>query len=94
MTTATPIGEVLTLPAVLDLPQAGRILGIGRTSSYKLAERGEFPCRILRFGNSIKVPTADLLAVLGIPVPHPPATGAPPGSSHTDTADRPALPEP
>lgn len=80
MTTATALGEVLALPAVLDLPQAGRALGLGRTTSYKLAERGEFPCRVLRFGNSIKVPTAELLVVLGIAIPYPLPAEGPAGS--------------
>jgi hypothetical protein len=56
------------LPAVLDVPSAGRLLGIGRTVAYRLVAAGEFPCRVLRVGSEWKVPTADLLAVLGLPV--------------------------
>ncbi|MEY9860087.1 hypothetical protein ABH935_005723 [Catenulispora sp. GAS73] len=62
------------LPVVLDLPSAARLFGICRTKAYRLAKTGEFPCRVLRVGRQWKVPTADLLAVLGLPVASPPAT--------------------
>ena len=42
------------LPAVLDMPSAGRLLGIGRTVAYRLAGAGEFPCRVLRGGVSVE----------------------------------------
>jgi hypothetical protein len=69
------------LPAVLDVPSAGRLLGIGRTRAYRLAAAGEFPCRVLRVGGTWRVPTADLLVVLGLPVavspePWPPRPAA------------------
>ncbi|WP_228562321.1 helix-turn-helix domain-containing protein [Catenulispora rubra] len=63
------------LPAVLDIPSAGRLLGIGRFRAYRLAAAGEFPCRVLRVGCGWKVPTADLLAVLGLAVASPLAAG-------------------
>ncbi len=58
--------ELLALPVTLDIPTAARALGLGRSTAYELARRGEFPCRILRIGSSYRVPTADLLRVLGI----------------------------
>jgi excisionase family DNA binding protein len=58
--------EVLALPAVVDITTAARVLGLGRSTAYDLARRGEFPCRILRLGSSYRVPTAELLRVLGI----------------------------
>lgn len=54
------------LPPALDIPEAARLLNIGRTLAYELAKRGEFPVRLLRLGNRYRVPTADLLALLGI----------------------------
>ena len=62
MTTA----ELLALPVAVDVGTAARALGIGRSTGYELARRGEFPCRVLRVGGSYRVPTADLLRVLGI----------------------------
>ena len=58
--------ELLALPVVIDITTAARALGLGRSTAYELARRGEFPCRVLRMGNSYRVPTADLLRVLGI----------------------------
>jgi predicted DNA-binding transcriptional regulator AlpA len=60
------LAEVQALPAVVDLRTAARILGLGRTLAYQLARRGEFPCRILRLGGAYRVPTAELLRVLGL----------------------------
>jgi excisionase family DNA binding protein len=58
--------ELLALPAVVDVTTAARALGLGRSTAYDLARRGEFPCRVLHIGSSYRVPTADLLRVLGI----------------------------
>jgi excisionase family DNA binding protein len=58
--------ELLALPVVIDITTAARALGLGRSTAYELARRGEFPCRVLRIGSSYRVPTADLLRVLGI----------------------------
>ena len=58
--------ELLALPVVIDITTAARALGLGRSTAYELARRDEFPCRVLRIGSSYRVPTADLLRVLGI----------------------------
>lgn len=60
------LNDLDTLPVVLDLRTAARLLGIGRTKAYELARAGRFPCRILRLGTSYRVPTAELLRYLGI----------------------------
>jgi excisionase family DNA binding protein len=69
--------ELLALPAVVDVTTAARALGLGRSTAYDLARRGEFPCRVLHIGSSYRVPTAELLRVLGIdpdqPAPPPAA---------------------
>lgn len=69
--------ELLALPVTVDIGTAARALGLGRSTGYELARRGEFPCRVLRVGGSYRVPTADLLRVLGLdpgePCPLPPA---------------------
>ena len=58
--------ELLALPVAVDLATAARALGLGRSTAYELARRREFPCRVLHVGSSYRVPTADLLRVLGI----------------------------
>ncbi len=61
--------EMLALPVTVDVPTAARALGLGRSTAYELARRGEFPCRVLRVGRSYRVPTAGLMQVLGIEPP-------------------------
>ena len=67
------LSEIGDLPITLDIVTAGRMLGIGRTTALRLARAEQFPCRVLRIGIQWRVPTADLLAVLGLPAdPDPP----------------------
>ncbi len=61
--------EVLALPVVVDVPTAGRALGMGSTLAYDLARSGAFPCRVLRVGRLYKVPRSGLLEVLGLEEP-------------------------
>lgn len=75
---ALTLAEIAELPAVTDLVTAGQALGIGRTRAYELARAGQFPCPVIRSGRIWLVPTAGLLAVLGLPVPAPPPPGDPP----------------
>jgi excisionase family DNA binding protein len=58
--------ELLALPVAVDVTTAARALGLGRSTAYELARRNEFPCRVIRVGSSYRVPTADLLRVLGV----------------------------
>jgi len=57
---------LLALPAIVDLQTAARAFDLGRTKAYDLARTGQFPCRVLRINNAYRVPTAELLRVLGI----------------------------
>jgi excisionase family DNA binding protein len=43
-----------TPPLVISVPEAGRRLGIGRSSAYAAAARGEIPT--VRFGGLLRVP--------------------------------------
>ena len=80
------LAEIADLPAVTDLITAGRALGLGRTKAYELARAGQFPCPVIRAGKNWMVPTAGLLALLGLPVP---------GSQDSDHGDpSPRLPAP
>jgi predicted DNA-binding transcriptional regulator AlpA len=63
MTTATFPEK---LPPVLDLPTAARLLGIGRTAAYQLVKQDQWPTPVIRIGRLIRIPTAPLLAILGI----------------------------
>lgn len=63
------LGEVGSLPVVLGPVEAGRMLGLGRTTMYRLLRHGTFPVPAHRAGRSCRVPTAGVLAHLGLPVP-------------------------
>lgn len=67
-------------PAVPLWPHAAEALGLCRSSIYELARRNELPVRTLRLGRLLKVPTAELLAVLGI-TPDPSHDEAPAAST-------------
>ena len=56
--------ELAGLPALLDVPDAARVLGIGRSLAYELVRRGEWPTEVLRIGKLIKIPSAPLLRLL------------------------------
>ncbi|MFF0094181.1 helix-turn-helix transcriptional regulator [Streptomyces canus] len=58
------LDEVRTWPALVTLAQAARALGIGRTTAFTLAARGEFPVPVLRVVGRQKVRTADLIRYL------------------------------
>lgn len=63
MTTARRLPDPATQPTI-TVAEAARILGIGRNQAYAAVERGEIPA--LRLGKSIRIPTALLLAALGL----------------------------
>jgi hypothetical protein len=92
------LADLLALPAVTDLVTAGKALGIGRSASYELAQAGRFPCRVIRAGKSYQVPTAGLLALLGMPAPSPLLPQAPastdgrPGGEPDEPAEEPRIP--
>lgn len=54
------------LPPTVDIRTAALLIGLGRTKAYQLAKSGDFPCRILRYGSHYRVPTAELLHLLGV----------------------------
>jgi hypothetical protein len=66
------ITQLRSGPPSVDLMTAAAVLRIGRTKAYDLAKRGEFPVRVIRIGDSYRVPVAALLTLLGISE-HPPA---------------------
>lgn len=58
--------ELRALPVVVDLVTAGRAFGLGRTISYELMRRGEFPCPVQHLGRYYRVRKADLVTSLGL----------------------------
>jgi hypothetical protein len=56
----------LRASATVDLMTAAAALGLGRTKAYELARRDEFPCRVIRIGDTYRIPTPGLLELLGV----------------------------
>lgn len=62
--------ELLALPPTVPLwPTAAAVVGVGRSTAYEMARTGEWPTRLLRLGRLIKVPTSELLALVGVDQP-------------------------
>lgn len=55
-----------SLPPVLDVPTAGRLLGLGRSAAYALVLAERWPTPVVRLGRRLRIPTAPLLALLGL----------------------------
>ncbi|MDP9117356.1 MAG: helix-turn-helix domain-containing protein [Actinomycetota bacterium] len=49
---------------MLDVPQAARLLGIGRTLAYELVRTGQWPTPIIRIGRLIPIPASPLLELM------------------------------
>jgi predicted DNA-binding transcriptional regulator AlpA len=62
--TGLTVADLDSLPPAIDLVTAARVLGIGRTTAYQLARRGQFPCRVIRVGGLYRVATPDLIRLL------------------------------
>jgi len=58
--------DLQALPAVLDVPTGARVLGVGLTTARDLVRTGRWPSPVLRVGRQYRIPTAPLLAALGI----------------------------
>ena len=61
--------DVASLPPVLDVPTAGRLLGLGRSAAYDLITAERWPTPVLRLGRRLRIPTAPLLTLLGLSRP-------------------------
>ncbi|GAA1778361.1 hypothetical protein GCM10009834_41660 [Streptomonospora arabica] len=61
--------ELAQLPTVLDPPAAGRLLGIGRTSTYTLLATGQFPAPAFKAGRRWRIPAAGVCRLLGLTYP-------------------------
>ena len=57
--------KMLTEPTV-DVPLAGRVLGIGKNAAYKACKAGDIPS--IKVGGQRRVPTAKLREMLGLSV--------------------------
>ncbi|WP_328403882.1 helix-turn-helix domain-containing protein [Streptomyces sp. NBC_00390] len=63
------LDELLALPPTVNVVTAARALGISGHKAYALIKNGKFPVGVLPLGRTVRVPTAALLAVLGVTLP-------------------------
>lgn len=61
--------ELDALGVSTDLRTAARALGLSVSGAYQLAQKGEFPCRVIRAGSRYIVPTVGLRELLGLTAP-------------------------
>lgn len=61
--TKTEVEKLLSRPTI-SVPEAGAIIGLSRNPAYAAAKKGEIPT--IKFGHSLKVPTASLRKILGL----------------------------
>jgi excisionase family DNA binding protein len=66
MTTTATALDLTNLPPTLDLVDAARLLGVGRTLAYEMVREGTWPSPVIRTRRKIRVPTAPLLELLGV----------------------------
>jgi excisionase family DNA binding protein len=50
----------------MTVEQAGKLLGISRSSAYRAADAGQLPAIVIRIGSRLLVPLARLHALFGI----------------------------
>jgi predicted DNA-binding transcriptional regulator AlpA len=62
--TAAATIQRAALPAVLDVPQAARLLGIGRTLAYELIRTNQWPTPVIRMGRLIKIPSGPIVELM------------------------------
>ena len=56
----------LRATSTVGLMTAASALGLGRTKAYELARQEEFPCPVIRIGDTYRIPTPGLLELLGV----------------------------
>ena len=61
---APTLAEIRQWPATVDIPMANTALGLSRAHGYALAQRGEYPARILKLGGRYRVVTASIIRLL------------------------------
>lgn len=66
MTHQLDAAQIRELPPVVDVQTAAAVLGIGRTAAYELIRTGSWPTPVVRLGKSIRIPSAPLLALVGV----------------------------
>jgi predicted DNA-binding transcriptional regulator AlpA len=59
------------VPILLTVPEAAKVLGIGRTLAYELVRTDTWPTPVIRAGKLIKIPSRPLLDLIAGGSPSP-----------------------
>lgn len=59
--------EVVLSSPTISFACACKCLGLGLTAGREALRRGDFPARVIRVGRCIRVPSAGLAELLGLP---------------------------
>lgn len=70
----------------VSVPEAGAILGIGRTRSFELARSGELP-GVRKLGRRYVVALSELCAFVGLPFPALEGNDSPPDGRHLQAVE-------
>ena len=68
MSRTVTLDQVGALPVWVDPATAGDLLGMSRTVVYTLLDADAFPAPAYKVGRQWRIPTAGILAHLGLPV--------------------------
>ena len=60
------VEQIRALGVTTDLVTAGSVLGIGRTTAYRLAQVGQFPVPVRRLGHRYQVLVGHLLRAVDV----------------------------
>lgn len=60
----TAIRNIEDLPLLLTVPEAAKVLRVGVSRAYEMAQRGEIPA--VRIGRRIRIPREGLKPLLGL----------------------------
>lgn len=58
-----------TQTPTIDIAEAATLIGVGRSLAYESIRDGTWPTTVLRIGQKIRIPTAQVLALLSAPAP-------------------------
>lgn len=60
------LADVRKLPPTVDMRTAAEILGVSYSLAHRQYQQGEWPTRVLKLGNRLRVPTQELRRLLGV----------------------------
>ncbi|MFD9591645.1 hypothetical protein ACFWA9_02670 [Kitasatospora sp. NPDC059973] len=58
--------RMASLPPAIRLPDANELLSLSRTTGYRLARTGQYPCSVLRVGSEYRVRKYELQRILQV----------------------------